>query len=402
MTSNQTALVDIQTKQSERRSALADLERLDTPTEAQTADRDRLDKELTNGETEFRGALAAVQSEDQTSLREQTDVEGTEYRALIRRGNLGTMIQNIVEHRAHVGAEGELSELHGLPGNFIPLDLITGGAEFRAAGTSTAPTNTANTQQPIVLPVFAMGDADFLNIPRRTAGFGDAVFPILEDRGTVVGPITTEADIPETSVSWSADLLSPGRVQTSVIVKRSDIARFPMMVESLQSSMTMALSEAVDSKTVAQVISDSTKSTQSTTDDWDSYRKRLIFDQVDGRFAPSESALKLLLGADTLSDAAVEYRTNQSDESAVDSLRRLSGGVRVSPHIAATASNKQDVIVRRGMAEDAVIALWQGVEMVDDPFSGSGKGLRELTAILLMAVKVTRPAGFKQIETKHS
>ena len=228
------------------------------------------------------------------------------------------------------------------------------------------------------------------------------MFPVLSDRGTVVGPITADTDVPETLVSWGAELLSPGRLQTSTIVKRSDVARFPMMVESLQSSMAMGLSEAVDKVTVAQVITDSTKVAQGTTDTWTSYRKRLIYDRIDGRFAPSESALKLLMGGATLEDASVEYRTNQSDESAVDALRRLSGGVRVSPHIAAASSNKQDVIVRRGANEDAVIALWQGVEMIDDPYSGSGKGLRELTAILLMAVKVTRTDGFAQIETKHS
>ena len=121
----------------ERRGApkLAELERLDTPTaEAQTADRDRLDKELTEGETEFRSALAAVQAEDTGSLEGfRRTPKATEYRSLIRRANLGEMLKSIVEHRAHVGAEGELSELHGLPGNFIPLDLLVGGAEFRAA-----------------------------------------------------------------------------------------------------------------------------------------------------------------------------------------------------------------------------------------------------------------------------
>ena len=39
---------------------------------------------------------------------------------------------------------------------------------------------------------------------------------------------------------------------------------------------------------------------------------------------------------------SVLYRGNNADDSAVDSLRRVSGGLRVSPHIAAVSGNKQD------------------------------------------------------------
>ena len=80
----------------------------------------------------------------------------------------------------------------------------------------------------------------------------------------------------------------------------------------------------------------------------------------------------------------------------------ISGGLRVSAHVAGVAGSKQDVIVRRGAREDAAVGLWAGVEIIDDPYTGSGKGERELTAVLLAAFKVTRPAGFARIQVQHA
>ena len=62
--------------------------------------------------------------------------------------------------------------------------------------------------------------------------------------------------------------------------------------------------------------------------------------------------IRLLVGSATLADAAVLYRGNNADDSAVDSLRRITGGLRVSPNIAAASGNKQDALVRKGLRDD--------------------------------------------------
>ena len=96
------------------------------------------------------------------------------------------------------------------------------------------------------------------------------------------------------------------------------------------------------------------------------------------------------------------YRSNNADDSAVDSLRRVSGGLRVSPHIAAASGNKQDVIVRRGLRDDIHIGLWPGVAIIDDQVTAAAKGEITLTAVLLAAWKVTRAAGFARVQSQHS
>ena len=96
------------------------------------------------------------------------------------------------------------------------------------------------------------------------------------------------------------------------------------------------------------------------------------------------------------------YRGNNADDSAVDSIRRISGGLRVSPHIAAVASHKQDVLARLGMRPDAVAPLWQGVQLIPDEITKAKSGEIVITAVLLAAFKVIRTDGFKRVQAQHS
>ena len=96
------------------------------------------------------------------------------------------------------------------------------------------------------------------------------------------------------------------------------------------------------------------------------------------------------------------YRGNSADDSAVDSIRRISGGLKVSPHVAPAASNKQDVIVRLGSRMDAVAPLWEGVSIINDEVTGAKKGEITITAVLMAAWKVIRTGGFKRVQAQHA
>ena len=162
------------------------------------------------------------------------------------------------------------------------------------------------------------------------------------------------------------------------------------------------LQEGLGKELVDQIVSDVSRTDASAADTFASYRSRFVYAQIDGRYATSESDIRLLVGSATLQDAAILYRSNNADDSAVDSLRRVSGGLRVSPHIAAASGNKQDVIVRRGMRDDIHIGLWPGVQIIDDQVTAAAKGEITLTAVLLAAWKVTRAAGFARIQAQHA
>ena len=102
------------------------------------------------------------------------------------------------------------------------------------------------------------------------------------------------------------------------------------MGEALRMALASALSEALDSKLIAQIVTDVSRTDSSALATFATYRSRMIYGQLDGRFAPLESDIRVLGGASTIAHMALQYRGNASDDSALDSIRRVSGGVRVS------------------------------------------------------------------------
>ena len=120
----------------------------------------------------------------------------------------------------------------------------------------------------------------------------------------------------------------------------------------------------------------------------------------DGRYASSVSAVKVLMGSAGYAHTGSVYRGSESQESAVDRLMTIGGGVRVSPHIAAVASTKQQSIVRLGTRRDMVAALWSGITLIPDEITRAKQGEIVVTAILLAAVKVLRADGFYKAEIK--
>ena len=251
-------------------------------------------------------------------------------------------------------------------------------------------------------PVFAEGDAAYLGIRMPTVAAGDAVYPVLTNRPTVGGPHTDSTAVAETTGSFEAEVLKPDRLQASFFYRRTDAARFRGMSTALRQALSSGLSEAMDAKIVAQIVADLTAVDTSATDTFATLRKRLVYDRIDGRFASQESGIRLLMGSPTLAFASGLYRSNNADDSAVDSLRRISGGVRVSAHVPVVASNKQNVIIRRGSRMDAVAPIWDGVTLINDEVTKAGTGEIVITAVMLSARKVIRVDGFALIATKHA
>ena len=408
MTDKQRVVMGLQRKLSAARTKLAVIDpvvEVDR-TEAQRTEYRSINEAMPALETEFRAACEAAEGEQVEQVVETRGgdtPEGREYRALIGRANLGVSMRAALEHRQADGAEGELATHLGLDANMVPLDLLRDQrSEMR--GTTSAPTHVQTDQAPIEQPVFALGSTAWLGIPTPTVASGDAVFPVLSNRPVVRGPFTGDDDAVESDGVWTADLLPPSRLQASYITKRTDIARMPGIADALKLALSSGLSEKVDAQMVAQIVTDTTRIDQTTNDTYASYVANLLYSRIDGRYAMSESDIRLLMGTDTYTDMAATYRATESAETALTHVKAAGAMVRVSPHVAAApANNRADVIVRRGLRDDAVVPLWQGVEIIEDPYGVNlGKGEVEITAVLLAAFKVTRPAAFIRQQTDHS
>ena len=100
--------------------------------------------------------------------------------------------------------------------------------------------------------------------------------------------------------------------------------------------------------------------------------------------------LALVVGAATLKDLGNTYRNASVDRSALDRLMELTAGVRVSAHVPAPATNRQDAVIRRGMSTTATAPVWEGVTIIPDEVTKAKAGQIVITAVMLFAMKVLR------------
>ena len=101
------------------------------------------------------------------------------------------------------------------------------------------------------MPIFADGDAAFLGVDQVTVPNGDVAFPVLTNRPTVGGPHADSTEVAETTGAFSAELVKPERLQCAFTYRRVDVARFPVMGESLRAALNEALSESLDVQVVS-------------------------------------------------------------------------------------------------------------------------------------------------------
>ena len=386
---------------SEIREKLNDLNAVTDPSDAQqTEERDLLASQKAV-EVEYRAAL--TDEADEATHPTAADAETRERLALVSRASIGAIFARAVEHRATVGAEAELQTALDLAPNQVPIDLLRAPVEHRAI--TPAPTHVGASEHAVLMPIFADGDAAFLGVDQVTVPAGDVAFPVLTNRPTVGGPHADSTEVAETTGAFTAELVKPARLQAAFTYRRVDVARFSAMGEALRQALNEALSESLD----VQIVSGASgllggtnldAHAQATTDTFSTYVSKFGFSRVDGRYAQTAKAVKVLMGSATYAHAGSVYRGDQSQESAIDRLMTITGGVRVSAHVPAVTSTKQQTIVRLGGRRDAVAGLWQGVTIIPDEVTRAKHGEIIITAVLLAAVKVLRAGGFYKAEVK--
>ena len=388
-------------KLSEIREKLNTLNAVTELTDAQKTEEGDLLTSQKKAETEYREAITA--EDDAATTPTTPDAEERERLQLVSRASLGAIFSAAVERRSLDGAEDELQKHLALNANQIPIDLLRAPVEHRAI--TPAPTHVGTTEQAVLMPVFADGDAAFLNVDQVTVPNGDATFPVLTNRPTVGGPHSDSTEVVETTGAFSAELVKPSRLQAAFTYRRVDVARFSAMGEALRQALNEALSESLDVQTVSGASgllggTNLNAHAQASLDTFATYVSKFGFGRVDGRYASSAKAVKVLMGSGGYTHAGSVYRGDQSQESAIDRLMTIGGGVRVSPHIAAVAATKQQTIVRLGARRDMVAALWSGITIIPDEVTRAKQGEIVITAVMLAAVKILRADGFYKAEIK--
>ena len=380
---------------SAKREALNALLVVDEMSDEQRTEMSTLTTRLQELETEAR---AAIMAEDVPVITTTTvpDGEDRELRGLIDRANVGNVFEAALEHRATTGPEAELQAHFHLAANVIPLTML----ETRAV--TSAPGQVAQNQSAIIPGVFPMSCAAFLAVDMPVVPVGDAVYPVLTTNADAGTPAEHAAQA-ETTGSFSANVLTPSRIQASFFYSREDQARFSGMGEALRSNLSDALADKLDQQILAggsgllhgTILANHAASAVTT---YANYRSELGYGRVDGTFAGSVGDLKIVMGAGTYGHAAGAFRsTNAGDRAALEDLMSVTGGVKVSAHVPAVDSaNKQNVVIRLGARRDMVAPIWEGITLIPDEITKAANGQIVITAVMLYSVKLLRAAGFLQ------
>ena len=389
MLKSQTLLI----RTSEIRARLAEL----AGTEGELGDEAKaeigtLRNEYTDVETRYQ---AAVTSEDVRETENTDSAEGAEYRALVGKAELGEIFAAATEHRATVGAEAELQAHHKIGPHWVPLSMMR--VEERLV--TPAPTNTGATEKPVISAVFANSVGSFLGVDQPTVPAGDAIFPVIKKRAEIKGPFSASEVAGETTGAFDAELLKPTRIQASFFYSRTDSARFGGMSNALRENLSMALGDGLDKEIVNGTNGllngtnlDNNNVSAATT--YLLFLSQFAFSRVDGRYAGNVSDLRSVMGSGSYAQAGSVFRGNNADQTAASELDRLTAGVRVSAHVPAVASSKQNNVIRLGMRRDMVAPTWEGIELVVDDVTKASTSEIVLTAFLIFAVKIIRKNGF--------
>lgn len=374
------------------------------PTDETSAELATLNTEAQSIETRMQAFLLAAD----TKIIETETREGVEWGGLITRaaadGGIGHILNAAMGRAMTSGATLELQQALGMGAAFIPLELLQGPVETRAA--ATIGTAQEGNQQMALGTVFAASISDYLGIDRPVVPVGTSIYPVLTTGATTGTPAQGSATAESTGAFTTYDL-KPRAIDASFRYQREDAAIFPQLSESLRAELEGALANALDdfnlnnttaaNQGITAALPDPTN--PSATGTFADY-VALVWGNVDGKHAVAEGDIRVLMPSAAYTHAATLYQTN-GDFNAIQAMRAAGAGVRMTPHIADHASD-QTIIVRKGMLPDFVSPIWNGVEIVVDELTAAGNREIILTAYMLVQHHMLRTAGFARVEIQST
>ena len=400
MTNGQT----LQLRLSEIRQSLNELSGLDSPTDAQRATMAALSTEYPTIETRWRAAAIAEADAPETRA---DDGEDTERRALVERAELRAYLHEAATGRTVTGAEQELRAAifgeHARDG-LVPWEALLPRHEERADTATTAPSDVGQSQASILGRIFADTAAAYLGVAMPHVGIGEVNYPVLS--AGVSPEMKSKGAVKDAEAATiSTTVLEPRRLTARYLFSVEDTARLRGMEEALRRDLSGALGEKIDDQilngngtapNVSGFLSALTAPTAPTAIATFSDFVGAASQAVDGRYARNLTGVKMLVGAATYALAGTLMNTS-GDVALSDYLIARSGGFITSalipaPPASGTGQDIQAAIVYRAArgAGSAVAPVWQGLELIRDPYTHAAKGQVSITAVALWAFSLIR------------
>lgn len=382
-------------------------------------------------ETEWRGLAKAEAEEAEKREAEGADEggdgEGAEKRALVEKVEFRRYLSAAASHRDVDGAERELNEaldVRSAGGVVVPWEALLPtpdeqrdeyqhGArlEARQDALTSAPASpdVNRTNRPIIPRVFAGGVADFLGIGMPSVGVGEQVYTYLS-AGVDPEMKAKDAEVDADAATFTPKTFAPVRLSARYKFRIEDLAVLAGMESALRGDLRMAMREAMDN----QILNgdgdapnvDGLLATAAKGGLADVANPAAVVNaaslitayasQVDGKFATAQSGIRMLIGAATY---AKVVSLVQGDAYVFDRFASLT---RISSLVPAAAANIQQAVAVKRSAPGlyAVAPVWQGVELIRDPYTDAKSGQIAITAHALWNFGIVRTDALARVKFK--
>lgn len=375
-------------------------------------------------------AVAALEAADQAVLEALADVP-TEAPAELRdRIRLSRYLGGIVEQRQLDGAEAELRQELNLSDQAIPLEALLPMPEERqdaispqnAAGAALPPGTINVSTGELLTRIFTETDTAFLGVAMPTVPPGVRRYPVMVD-GTTASMQARGASPDAGAAKFNVVDASPKRLTGRYVLDLEGLAEMGDALEAtLRADLRMEMGFQLDNQVLngsgaANQVSGAlnqladlpwpglegaAKDPAQLT--WETARE-LLYANLDGKYARTESDIRLLIGDSTWRRLRSVYRdgATASNIDGVDALRAMGAAVRRSFLIPAedaylpSATKREQHLLWSAAREagSAVAPVWQGITMIRDPYTDAGKAQVILTAHMLFDFIMRRKDGWK-------
>lgn len=397
--------------------------------QAQTEARTALNALAPDVAEETRSAALAALNEADAALIAALEGEQPEQAApaeLRSRILLANYLDAACNERSVAGAEAELNQELRLADNVVPLEALEERADAvspqDSKGDPLSSGDVNTTTGPLLNRVFTQTDAAFLGVAMPMVPPGERVYPVMT-KGTTAS-MQARGGKPDAGAAQFATVnATPHRLTGRYVFDLEGVAELGGMLEStLRADLRTEMGFQLDSQILLgdgsganvtgllnaitrqpfPALTGGAKDPAQVT--WEN-AKLILTSLLDGKFARTESDIRLLIGGSVYERMRSIYRSGAtaSEQDAYQMLMALGASVRRSFLIPAQAASLDSATKRTQDAiwtaepSAAVAPVWQGITMIRDPYSNAGEGQVMLTAHMLFDFVLRRKDGFKRL-----
>ena len=378
---------------SEIRDRLVELDTIETRSTEQETERVKLMEERGVKEAEFRSESTTEEAEQLLHPRDFNALpEVRERKKLRSKTGLAPFFEAAAAGREVVGASRDYVQACGVSAlSRLPLAIFTDGQpETRAITPGPA---VKGALQPIVPYLFEQSAAASLGIEMPSVPSGQVQIAKV---GTAPPSDTLAKDgtAPATAAAVSLVSQAPVRIAGSFEVRIEDLVVMPTLEEALSEAMQGSLSNELDEQTfngaageLNGLFTQATDATAATAVENFTTGIARFASLVDGRHAYTMGDLRAVIGSKTFALYAGTFaNANKGNVSLFDYLSMHLGSIRVSDRVPAVASTAQKgIVVLSSSSTPPKIHVWDSLNLIRDPYSGSAVGKITIVATALVS-----------------